>query len=148
MSLPLVIVNPTSAGGGTAEAWSQIASDLRSQFGSFQNVFTESPGHAVTLASEAARKGVKLIIAWAATGQFQKSRTAFSHPVKTLNWALCRVAPAATSDGHLKSPRKVAPLRESCAQARPDRSTLGAFRSSITMATKQCVIFWASPRAA
>src|SRR5687767_10923661 len=68
MSLPLVIVNPTSAGGGTAEAWSQIASDLRSQFGSFQNVFTESPGHAVTLASEAARKGVKLIIACGGDG--------------------------------------------------------------------------------
>ena len=68
MSLPLVIVNPTSAGGGTAEAWSQIASDLRSQFGAFQNVFTDGPGHAVTLASEAARKGVTLIIACGGDG--------------------------------------------------------------------------------
>jgi diacylglycerol kinase (ATP) len=68
MSLPLVIVNPTSAGGGTAEAWSQIASDLRSQFGAFQNVFTESAGHATTLASEAARKGVKLIVACGGDG--------------------------------------------------------------------------------
>jgi diacylglycerol kinase (ATP) len=68
MTLPLVIVNPTSAGGGTAEAWSQIASDLRSQFGSFQNVFTEGSGHAVSLASEAARKGVKLIVACGGDG--------------------------------------------------------------------------------
>src|SRR5918996_4477933 len=68
MSLPLVIVNPTSAGGGTEDVWSQIASDLRSQFGAFENVFTDSPGHAVTLASEAARKGVKLIIACGGDG--------------------------------------------------------------------------------
>ena len=68
MTLPLVIVNPTSAGGSTAEAWLQIASDLRSQFGAFQNVFTESAGHAVTLATEAARKGVNLIIACGGDG--------------------------------------------------------------------------------
>src|SRR4026207_2542220 len=69
MDLPLVIVNPTSAGGNTADVWSQIASDLRSQFGPFQNVFTESAGHAVTLASEAARKGTKLIIACGGDGK-------------------------------------------------------------------------------
>src|SRR4029434_7761084 len=68
MTLPLVIVNPTSAGGGTAEAWSQIASDLRSQFGPFQNLCTERAGHAVALASEAARKGVKFIIACGGDG--------------------------------------------------------------------------------
>src|SRR5918999_610396 len=68
MELPLVIVNPTSGAGGTAEAWSQIASDLRSQFGSFQNVFTERAGHAVALASEAARKGIQLIIACGGDG--------------------------------------------------------------------------------
>src|SRR5215510_3453501 len=68
MELPLVIVNPTSAGGGTAEAWSQIASDLRSQFGAFQNVFTEGHGHAIELAGEAARKGAKLIIACGGDG--------------------------------------------------------------------------------
>src|SRR5688572_32502468 len=68
MNLPLVIVNPTSAAGATAEAWFQIASDLRSQFGAFQNVFTISTGHALTLASEAARKGVTLIIACGGDG--------------------------------------------------------------------------------
>src|SRR5215217_6856058 len=68
MTLPLVIINPASASGSTADAWSQMASDLRSQFGAFQNVFTEGQGHAAALASEAARKGVKLIIACGGDG--------------------------------------------------------------------------------
>ena len=68
MELPLVIINPASASGSTADAWLQIASDLRSHFGSFETVFTESHGHATMLASEAARKGVKLIIACGGDG--------------------------------------------------------------------------------
>ena len=68
MTLPLVIINPASASGATADAWSQIASELRSQFGAFQNVFTEGPGHATALAGEAARKGVKFIIACGGDG--------------------------------------------------------------------------------
>jgi len=68
MSLPLVIVNPASANGATATAWPQIASDLRSHFGAFRNVFTEEPGAAVMLASDAAHKGVRLIIACGGDG--------------------------------------------------------------------------------
>ena len=33
MTLPLVIINPESAGGTTRVAWPRIASDLRSHFG-------------------------------------------------------------------------------------------------------------------
>jgi YegS/Rv2252/BmrU family lipid kinase len=66
--MSVVIVNPSSASGGTGEAWPQIASDLRSQFGSFQVVFTKQRGDATTLASEAARKGAKLIIACGGDG--------------------------------------------------------------------------------
>jgi len=33
MTLPLVIINPESAGGATRDAWPRIASDLRSHFG-------------------------------------------------------------------------------------------------------------------
>jgi YegS/Rv2252/BmrU family lipid kinase len=66
--MSVVIVNPSSASGGTGEAWPQIASDLRSQFGSFQVVFTKQRGDAATLASEAARKGSKLIIACGGDG--------------------------------------------------------------------------------
>ncbi len=66
--MSVVIVNPLSAGGSTGEAWPQIASDLRSQFGSFRAVFTKHRGDASALASEAARKGAKLIIACGGDG--------------------------------------------------------------------------------
>ncbi len=66
--MSIVIVNPSSAGGSTGEAWPQIASDLRSHFGSFRAVFTSHRGDAATLASEEARKGAKLIIACGGDG--------------------------------------------------------------------------------
>src|ERR1700752_1162348 len=66
--MSVVIVNPSSAGGSTGETWPQIASDLRSHFGSFQAVFTKHRGDATVLASEAARKGAKLIIACGGDG--------------------------------------------------------------------------------
>jgi len=68
MTLPLVIVNPESAGGATRKAWPQIASDLRSYFGPFKNVFTDESGEGTTLAKEAAHRGVKLIIACGGDG--------------------------------------------------------------------------------
>ena len=66
--MSVVIVNPSSAGGSTGEAWPQIASDLRSQFGAFKAVFTKKRGDAAALASEAARKGAKFIIACGGDG--------------------------------------------------------------------------------
>ena len=66
--MSVVIVNPASAGGSTGEAWPQIASDLRSQFGSFRVLFTKHRGDAATLAGDAARKGAKLIIACGGDG--------------------------------------------------------------------------------
>src|ERR1051326_6580728 len=66
--MSVVIVNPTSASGSTGEAWPQIASDLRSQFGSFRVIFTKHRGDAAALAGDAARKGAKLIIACGGDG--------------------------------------------------------------------------------
>ena len=66
--MSVVIVNPVSASGSTGEAWPQIASDLRSQFGSFRVLFTKERGDASALAGEAARKGAKLIIACGGDG--------------------------------------------------------------------------------
>jgi YegS/Rv2252/BmrU family lipid kinase len=66
--MSVVIVNPSSAGGSTGEAWPQIASDLRSQYGAFRAVFTKHRGDATTLASDAARKGAKLVIACGGDG--------------------------------------------------------------------------------
>ena len=68
MTLPLVIINPESAGGETVKAWPGIASDLRTHFGPFKSVFTEAPGHGIELAAEAARQGVKLIVACGGDG--------------------------------------------------------------------------------
>src|ERR1041384_1454892 len=68
LNMSVVIVNPASASGSTGEAWPQIASDLRSQFGSFRVLFTKHRGDAAALAGEAARKGAKLIIACGGDG--------------------------------------------------------------------------------
>jgi len=68
MSLPLVIVNPTSASGTTGSAWPKIASDLSSQFGPFSNVFTSKRGDAMNLAVQACRKGITFIIACGGDG--------------------------------------------------------------------------------
>ena len=66
--MPVVIVNPASASGSTGEAWPQVASDLRSQFGAFRVLFTERRGDAAALAGDAARKGSNLIIACGGDG--------------------------------------------------------------------------------
>jgi diacylglycerol kinase (ATP) len=66
--MPIVIVNPASASGSTGETWPQIASDLRSQFGTFRPVFTRHRGDAAVLAGDAARKGAKLIVACGGDG--------------------------------------------------------------------------------
>lgn len=68
MTLPLVIINPESAGGATRDAWPRIASDLRTHFGSFKCGFTERAGQGIELAAEAARRGAKLIIACGGDG--------------------------------------------------------------------------------
>ena len=68
MPQPLVIINPSSASGSTGDAWPGIASDLRSEFGSFQTAFTKVRGDATAIANDAARKGVKLIIACGGDG--------------------------------------------------------------------------------
>src|ERR1700730_7326052 len=68
MTLPLIIINPESAGGARRAAWPGSASDLRSHFGAFTLVFTERPGQGTELAADAARKRVKLIIACGGDG--------------------------------------------------------------------------------
>ena len=68
MLLPLVIINPASAGGATVDAWPGLASDLSTHFGAFTPVFTERAGQATEIATAAARKGTKLIIACGGDG--------------------------------------------------------------------------------
>ncbi len=68
MSLPLVIVNPESAGGATRDAWPKIASDLATHFGRFNPKFTHRAGEGTQLAAAAAHKGAKLVIACGGDG--------------------------------------------------------------------------------
>lgn len=66
--LPLVIVNPKSAGGATESRWARIASDLRTHFGAFNVEFTRKAGDAIEIANKAAKTGRKFIIACGGDG--------------------------------------------------------------------------------
>jgi YegS/Rv2252/BmrU family lipid kinase len=66
--LPVVIINPESAGGATRHAWPRIASELSTHFGAFTPKFTTRTGEGIELAANAARKGTKLIIACGGDG--------------------------------------------------------------------------------
>ncbi|HXF42760.1 MAG TPA: diacylglycerol kinase family protein [Pyrinomonadaceae bacterium] len=66
--LPIVIVNPKSAGGSTRSNWYGIAADLRAHFGPFRSAFTKYPGHGIELAEKYARSNVPLIIACGGDG--------------------------------------------------------------------------------
>jgi YegS/Rv2252/BmrU family lipid kinase len=68
MTLPLVIINPESAGGATRKTWPKIASDLAAHLGAFSCKFTSRAGEGIELAADAARKGAKLIIACGGDG--------------------------------------------------------------------------------
>lgn len=68
VALPLVIVNPKSAGGSTHERWTEIASDLRAHFGPYNVAFTERAGGGIDLAEEAALEGRKFVIACGGDG--------------------------------------------------------------------------------
>ncbi len=66
--LPLVIVNPASAGSSTGGAWPRMASDLRAHFGPFCCAFTEKPGDGSLIAAREAKAGRRLIIACGGDG--------------------------------------------------------------------------------
>ena len=66
--LPLVIVNPKSAGGSTASRWAERAADFRAHFGAFQVAFTKRAGDGTALALRGAEQGRKFIIACGGDG--------------------------------------------------------------------------------
>jgi diacylglycerol kinase (ATP) len=67
-NLPLVIVNPKSAGGSTEARWANIASDMATHFGAFNVEFTRRAGDGIRLAEEGAKQGRKFIIACGGDG--------------------------------------------------------------------------------
>ncbi len=66
--LPLIIVNPKSAGGSTQTRWSEIASDLRSHFGPFSVALTKGPGDGREIAKRFIASGRRYIIACGGDG--------------------------------------------------------------------------------
>ena len=66
--LPLVIVNPGSAGGATRERWPTTAAEIRTHFGAFNVAFTKAPGDGIEIARRAAGDGRKFIIACGGDG--------------------------------------------------------------------------------
>ena len=66
--LPLIIVNPKSAGGSTRDKWSAIASDIRTHFGPFNVAFTKARGDGTEIAKRAVESGRKFIIACGGDG--------------------------------------------------------------------------------
>lgn len=67
-SLPLVIINPTSARGRTGATWASAASDLRTHFGAFQPVWTKAAGDAQRIAREETASGRRFLIACGGDG--------------------------------------------------------------------------------
>jgi len=66
--LPLIIVNPASAGGKTNRLWPEMASTIRAHFGPFAVAFTRGPGDGERIAGDEARQGRKFIIACGGDG--------------------------------------------------------------------------------
>lgn len=66
--LPLVIMNPASAGGATRNRWARVASDLRAHYGPFQCASTKAAGDGRRIAEAEARAGRRLIIACGGDG--------------------------------------------------------------------------------
>lgn len=66
--MPLVIVNPKSAGGSTQSRWAETAADFRAHFGAFQVAFTKKHGDGTELALRGAQQGRKFIIACGGDG--------------------------------------------------------------------------------
>jgi YegS/Rv2252/BmrU family lipid kinase len=67
-TLPLIIVNPASAGGATGDAWPKAASAVRRHFGAFEVAFTRRGGEAAEIAERESRAGRRFIIACGGDG--------------------------------------------------------------------------------
>ncbi len=67
-NLPLVIVNPASAGGRTKAVWPAMASDLRTHFGAFNCALTKAAGDGRRIAAREAACGREFIIACGGDG--------------------------------------------------------------------------------
>jgi diacylglycerol kinase (ATP) len=69
---PLLVVNPRSGGGKTAEVFGSMQATIEQALGVTDVVFTERPGHAIDVAREATSAGRALVIAVGGDGTFNE----------------------------------------------------------------------------
>lgn len=79
MSVPVVIVNPQSAGGRTKTRWPRLEAQIREAMGHFHSLFTERAGHATELARSALRDGADLVVALGGDGTLSEVVNGFFH---------------------------------------------------------------------
>lgn len=87
-ALPLVIVNPKSAGGATASRWAETAADFRAHFGAFQVAFTKGAGDGVNLALRGAEQGRKFIIACGGDGTINEVANGILQSAKDIEFGV------------------------------------------------------------
>ena len=73
MALPLIIVNPASAGGATGAGWARAAGDVREHFGAFNCAFTKGAGDARVIARREAQAGRRFIVACGGDGTISEA---------------------------------------------------------------------------
>lgn len=114
-SLPLIIVNPHSAGGSTREKWAGMASDIRAHFGPFSIAFTKAPGDAVSIAERAANSGRRFIIACGGDGTVNETANGILRSGKDVEFG---VIPSGTGGDFRRSLGMPMSTREAAAALR------------------------------
>src|SRR5438067_1050056 len=134
-SVPVVIVNPNSAGGKTRAQWPRHEAAIREGLGPFQPLFTERPGHATDLARSALQGGADVVLAMGGDGTTNEVVNGFfsedggEEPVRP--GAAFGVLPAGTGGDFPKTtgtPRVLVDAARGLAGARPQKIDVGRLR--------------------
>ena len=120
-NLPIVIVNPKSAGGATRNRWSQIASDLRSHFGPFRVAFTKRQGDGIELAKKFVESGRRLVIACGGDGTINEVANGIIESGKDVELG---IIPAGTGGDFRKTLGFSTSMREAAKQLRDGQTNI------------------------
>ena len=117
--LPLIIVNPKSAGGSTRTRWSQLAADFRSHFGPFSVAFTKGPGDGERIAARFIESGRRFIIACGGDGTINEVVNGIMNSGENVELG---VLPAGTGGDFRRSLGLSSTPRDTAAQLRDGRT--------------------------
>ncbi len=124
-SLPLIIVNPTSAGGATRKAWPGIASELSTHFGAFTCAFTTRSGDAAELAAKGALEGRSLIIACGGDGTISEVANGILESGADASLGILPSGTGGDFQKTLKIPSRVADAARMLREGRTQRMDVG-----------------------